>query len=110
MLQYAYTLTCARCELHWAQVQNGALIVDSRHGGQIHTNAISLPTLHMILAQSNSDAMHLTCRQFGCNRPWAIAQNGRLFCHVWHQRDHHQNTLSISGVERLLSAVPIDYP
>lgn len=108
MLQYTYPLPCLHCDTAWAQVQNGSLIVDSRHGGQLHTNTMSLPVLQIILAHSlHYDVEPLLCRLPGCNRPWAMIQNGRLFCHVWHQRDHHQNTLSLHGVERLLSAVPI---
>lgn len=107
-MQYTYPLPCVHCELSWAQIQNGSLVIDSRHGGQLHTNVISLPSLHLILAHSlQHDIDPLQCRIPGCGRPWGMIQRGRLFCHVWHARDHHQNTLSFQGVEMLLSAVPV---
>ncbi len=35
-------LRCACCGLPYARVQNGCLVVESRHHGEKHTNAISL--------------------------------------------------------------------
>ena len=39
------TLRCATCELPFARVQNGVLIVESRHHGEVHVNAVPLAAL-----------------------------------------------------------------
>lgn len=105
-MQHTFPLKCAHCDLPWAHIQNGSLIVDSRHGGQLHTNAIALPTLHVILSLSlTQEVGPLVCRVDACGRPWAIPQTGRLFCYVWHSRDHHQNLLSVSTLAAILSAI-----
>lgn len=39
------TLRCAVCELPYARVQNGVLIIESRHHGQVHVNAIPIAVL-----------------------------------------------------------------
>jgi hypothetical protein len=45
------TLRCATCELPFARVQNGVLIVESRHHGQIHVNTIPIAALMQHHAQ-----------------------------------------------------------
>lgn len=36
-----------RCGRLWGRVENGAIIVESRHGGQVHVNSVSL--LHLMV-------------------------------------------------------------
>jgi len=36
----AVVLYCTACGMEWARVANGALIVQSRHRGETHSNAI----------------------------------------------------------------------
>ena len=45
--QIAITLHCGEdgCTLPWARVQNGCLVVQSRHNGMTHTNAIPIDKL-----------------------------------------------------------------
>jgi hypothetical protein len=35
-------LRCAVCNLPWAKIRNGVLIVESRHHGAIHVNVIAV--------------------------------------------------------------------
>ena len=46
------TLRCATCELPYARLQNGVLIIESRHHGQIHVNTIPIA----VLLQQNQPA------------------------------------------------------
>lgn len=38
-------LRCGQCGLPWAKISNGVLVVESRHHGDRHVNAIALPEL-----------------------------------------------------------------
>lgn len=38
-------LRCTVCGLPWARIENGVLIVESRHHGQRHVNVMSLRQL-----------------------------------------------------------------
>jgi hypothetical protein len=38
-------LRCAVCNLPWAKIRNGVLIVESRHHGAVHVNVIALEVL-----------------------------------------------------------------
>lgn len=42
-------LRCATCNLPFARIQHGALVIQSRHHGEAHTNAISLAELKTLL-------------------------------------------------------------
>lgn len=35
-------LRCAVCNLPWAKIRNGVLIVESRHHGAVHVNVIAV--------------------------------------------------------------------
>jgi len=35
-------LRCAICNLPWAKIRNGVLIVESRHHGAVHVNVIAV--------------------------------------------------------------------
>ena len=105
-MQHLFPLPCAHCNQPWAHIQNGCILIDSRHGGQTHTNTIALPRLHLLLSMSlQQEVQPLTCRFDGCGRPWGIIQKGRLFCYVWHSREAHQNTLSVTSLASLINAV-----
>ena len=41
-------LRCAECGLPFGRVQNGVLIVESRHHGETHTNAIAVQRLQRL--------------------------------------------------------------
>lgn len=48
-------LRCAVCNLPWAKIRNGVLIVESRHHGAVHQNVIALDVLAR-LAQDSAPA------------------------------------------------------
>ena len=43
----AVVLRCSKhpCNLPWAKIVNGCLVVESKHHGERHTNQIALPDL-----------------------------------------------------------------
>ncbi len=43
------------CGLPWAEVQNGCLVVLSRHRGQQHVNVITLEELRRLLERSQAE-------------------------------------------------------
>lgn len=45
----AHALPCDKCRLPYARVQNGCLVIESRHHGEIHTNAIPLAQVRALL-------------------------------------------------------------
>lgn len=47
-------LACGGCGRPWAYIAQGRLFVSSRHGGDQHTNSISLETLIALLGLSES--------------------------------------------------------
>jgi len=47
-------LRCSECNLPWAKLHNGYLIVESRHHGQKHTNIIAIDTLVMLSNRNRS--------------------------------------------------------
>lgn len=44
-------LRCAKCGLPWATIQNGVLMVESKHNGDKHTNVITLAELVKLLQE-----------------------------------------------------------
>lgn len=48
-------LRCAVCGLPWATVRGGVLMVESRHGGKVHVNTISLAALALVGLSANVD-------------------------------------------------------
>lgn len=48
-------LRCAVCNLPWAKIRNGVLIVESRHHGAVHVNVIAVNELER-LATRNAPA------------------------------------------------------
>jgi hypothetical protein len=42
-------LTCRTCGRPFARVQNGVLVIESKHGSETHTNVISLTQLRALL-------------------------------------------------------------
>lgn len=46
------TLKCACCDLPFAVVQRGVLVIQSRHHGQKHSNVITLEELRRMLEQA----------------------------------------------------------
>lgn len=45
------TLRCAQCGLPFARIQNGVLVVESRHHGQVHVNVLSLANILELLQE-----------------------------------------------------------
>lgn len=45
----AQPLPCAKCNLPYARVQNGCLVITARHHGEIHVNAIPLTQVRALL-------------------------------------------------------------
>ena len=41
-------LRCAICNLPWARIRNGVLIVESRHHGAVHMNVIAVSELEKV--------------------------------------------------------------
>lgn len=48
-------LRCA-CGTPWAEVQNGCLVIKSRHRGEQHVNVITLAQLVKLLAEQGQEA------------------------------------------------------
>lgn len=46
-------LGCHICGRPWGYIYNGTLVVESRHGGETHSNVISLQILSQLLAGQN---------------------------------------------------------
>ncbi len=44
-----HTFQCSCCKLPFARIQNGVLIIESRHHGEKHTNVISLADLIQLI-------------------------------------------------------------
>ena len=110
------------CRLPWGSVINGALLVESRHGGEKHLNAISLHILYklLLISRTQRDGADLVGSVFvfesirpalvrlpvyqepvpglellcvHCQRPWAYAINGRLMVESAHGGETHINQL-----------------
>ena len=47
-------LRCSECGLPWGRVENGVLIVESRHHGETHVNVIPVADLAR-LAEANAE-------------------------------------------------------
>lgn len=107
----------------WGTIMNGALIVESRHGGERHLNAVSLHVLYklLLLSRAQRDGWdRLAAGDFAlttvrpaqvelpvfpqpvaglellcmhCVRPWAYAINGRLLVESGHGGEGHINQL-----------------
>ena len=48
-------LRCEQCGLPFARIQNGVLVVESRHHGQVHLNVISLAAIRELLQEVSPD-------------------------------------------------------
>jgi hypothetical protein len=48
-------LRCEQCGLPFGRIQNGVLVVESRHHGQVHMNVISLATIQKLLQEVSPD-------------------------------------------------------
>lgn len=42
MAENEIVLRCAICNLPWAKIRNGVLIVESRHHGAVHVNVVAV--------------------------------------------------------------------
>lgn len=49
-------LRCGQCGLPWAKVQNGVLVVESRHHGERHVNVIALAELFKLWQEAQEQA------------------------------------------------------
>lgn len=49
-------LRCGQCGLPWAKVQNGVLVVESRHHGERHVNVIALAELFKLWREAQEQA------------------------------------------------------
>lgn len=49
-------LRCGQCGLPWAKVQNGVLVVESRHHGERHVNVIALEELFKLWKEAQEQA------------------------------------------------------
>jgi hypothetical protein len=49
-------LLCSTCRLPFARIENGCLIIESRHHGSRHTNTISLDVLEEKVRRSHFEA------------------------------------------------------
>ena len=51
---YIFTMRCHErtCSRPWGHIYNGVLSVESRHGGEVHSNSIALATLLKLLQNS----------------------------------------------------------
>lgn len=45
-------LRCAICNLPWAKIRNGVLIVESRHHGAVHVNVVAVSELEKLATQN----------------------------------------------------------
>jgi hypothetical protein len=48
-----HTCECSCCRLPLARIQNGVLIIESRHHGERHTNVIALAELVQLISMGN---------------------------------------------------------
>ena len=48
-------LRCAKCGLPYATMQNGAIVIESRHHGEKHINVVSVWELVMMVLKSCVD-------------------------------------------------------
>lgn len=53
-------LPCSICRLPFARIENGVLIIESRHHGDKHTNVISLKTLLELISASDYETREAT--------------------------------------------------
>lgn len=42
------SLTCSSCGRPFARIENGALVIESRHSGETHTNTIAITELNRL--------------------------------------------------------------
>jgi len=49
-------LRCGQCGLPWAKICNGVLVVESRHHGDRHVNAMALDALMRLWAEAQQAA------------------------------------------------------
>jgi hypothetical protein len=56
------SLICGRCDLPFARIQNGVLVIDSPHRGAMHLNVITLEELRHMAEQSAEEEQQKTLR------------------------------------------------
>lgn len=122
-------LRCRHCANPYMHIYNGVVTVDSRHGGHIHTNSISLSLLlqlaeisaaHLdyaemleaqrlaglplhepIQQQLDGWVIPLRCFRRECSTPWAILVGGAIHIVSWHRQEKHCNQLPFETVKIL---------
>lgn len=98
-------LRCGVCGLPWARLEDGTLVVESRHGGEVHVNRISVAALSAMVGDTVGASQYLPsttqyspCR-FGHVWNWTSASTGdphssmRCMCGAkrWDQRNVDDN-------------------
>jgi hypothetical protein len=59
----SFALLCACCDLPFARMQFGRLVIQSRHHGDEHTNALDLEELQSILELIRQDSAKMPIAQ-----------------------------------------------
>ncbi len=116
------------CYMPWAFVYNGVVMVQSRHSGEMHTNAIGLTELYRVMRASQGvetlstadfalstvrralvtllDAaapvagFELVCIDKRCSLPWGVIANGTLYVVSWHG-EKHANSVHVDVIKLL---------
>lgn len=116
------------CYLPWAYIYNGVVSVQSRHHGQIHTNAIAIVELYHILKASQGSSsllpidlalspvrqtevthpllgthiagFEMICIDKRCTLPWAVVADGLVSVLSWHG-EQHVNTVHVDVIRLL---------
>jgi hypothetical protein len=57
--QHPLRCQCGACDLPFATVQAGVLVIISRHGGDKHTNVLRLEDVERLLAESKQTPVRL---------------------------------------------------
>ncbi|MBK8188956.1 MAG: hypothetical protein IPK79_00715 [Vampirovibrionales bacterium] len=112
----------------WAFVYNGVVMVQSRHSGEMHTNAIGLAELYRVLrasqgaetlstadfalstvrraevmlpgAPATTPGFELVCIDKRCSLPWGVVANGSLHVVSWHG-EKHINSVHVDVIKLL---------
>lgn len=102
---HAQELLCSVCDQMFAQVWPDRLLIFSRHFGDIHTGAVSIPGLTKILnAALANEVLPLDC---ACGRlPSGMVEFGRLIIESQHKvgkkRQKHPNVLMPEDLQALI--------
>jgi hypothetical protein len=57
-------LICDKCGLPFARVQGGALVIESRHHGQVHVNVLSVDELVRVFGGSEREPKERIARPY----------------------------------------------